>query len=168
MAETKRTLLERLDSNVQDGLLLLRENNRLLRALLLIFPVKLRLRFGQPETRTNLPQGLPQGIHMATTLTDIQHVAVTLEADDAAGNPVTFDFPTPPTWASSDPTVATVSPSADGSNADVATTGKLGTAQITVSGTTSDGRSVTGIGDVTVVTSGATTFKLNFSTPADK
>jgi hypothetical protein len=129
MAETKRTLLERLDRTVQ-------ENNRFLRALLSIFPVKLRLLFGQPETRTNLPQGTP---HMAQTLTDIQRVSVTLEADDAAGNAVAFDFPTPPTWASSDDSIVTVSPSADGSNASVVTTGKLGNAQITVSGTTASG-----------------------------
>src|SRR5712664_330597 len=107
-----------------------------------LFPAKLRLRFGTPETRGNLPQG---PTHMSNfTLKDNQHVAVILEADDAAGNPTPFDFPTPPTWSSSDDTILTASPNADGSNADIATTGKLGSAQITVSGVTTDGRTITG------------------------
>lgn len=151
MAETKRTLLERIDRN--------------LIALLSLFPV-FRLRFGTPAIRDNLPQGAP---HMATTLTDIQHVPVTLETDDAAGNPLTgATFTIPPGWSSSDPTVVTVTASADGLSADVVTTGKLGTAQITVTGTAVDGKVITGIGDVSVVTSGPATFKLNFGTPADK
>lgn len=153
MAETKRTLLERIDANVK--------------ALLSLFPVRLRLVFGRPENRT-LPQGRPPMAETSVTLTDIQHVAVTLEADDAANNPVPLNFASPPQWASSDATIVTVSPSADGSNADVSTTGKLGTAQITVTGVNAAGQQITGIGDINVVTSGATTFKLNFGTPADK
>lgn len=105
---------------------------------------------------------------MALTLTDIEHVAGTLEADDAAGNAVPFTFPTPPTWSSSDETVITVSPNADGSNADVSTTGKLGTARVTVTGTLADGTAVTGFDDITVTTSAATTFRINFGTPANK
>lgn len=102
------------------------------------------------------------------TLTDIQHASATIQAEDAAGNPVALSFTAPPTWTSSDPTIVTVSASADGSNADVSTTGKLGTAQVTVSGTNADGTAVTGIGNVTVVTSGAKTFAITFNTPADK
>lgn len=128
MAETKRTLLERIDAN--------------LKALLSIFPVRLRLVFGRPENRC-LPQGTPPMAETSVTLTDIQHVAVTLEADDAANNPVPLNFATPPTWASTDETVVTVSPNADG-------------------------QVITGIGDINVVTSGPTTFKLNFGTPSDK
>ena len=105
---------------------------------------------------------------MATTLIDNQHVAAVLEADDAAGNPVPFNFPTPPVWTSSDETIVTVSPNADGSNADISTTGKLGTAQITVRGTTAAGVEITGIGDIEVVVGDARTFKLNFGVPADK
>lgn len=153
MAETKRTLLERIDAN--------------LKALLSIFPVRLRLVFGRPENRC-LPQGTPPMAETSVTLTDIQHVAVTLEADDAANNPVPLNFATPPVWASSDETIVTASPNADGSNADVSTTGKLGTAQVTVTGVNAAGQTITGIGDINVVTSGATTFKLNFGTPADK
>ncbi len=105
---------------------------------------------------------------MATTLKDNQHVSVTLTEKDAAGNPVPFDLPTPPVWTSSDDTIVTVSVSTDGSNADIVTTGKLGDAQITVNGTTADGRSIVGRGDLTVTTSAPTTFELVFGTPADK
>jgi len=152
MTEGLRHLLERIDRNV--------------RALLSLFPVRLRIRFGHPHRRDNLPQGT---FKMADiTLTDVQHVSGSLEADDAAGNPVPFAFASPPTWTSSDPTIVTVSASADGQNADIATTGKLGTAQVTVTGTNAAGQPVTGIGNVTVVTSDATTFKLAFGTPSNK
>lgn len=151
MTETKRTLLERLDRNVK--------------LLLSLVPGKFTLIFGQPQTRTNLPQGTT---HMAKTITDIQHIPVTLAEKDAAGNVVPFDFPTPPVWTSSDDTIVTVAPSADGSNADVATTGKLGDAQITVSGTTADGRPIVGRGDLTVTTSAPTTIELVFGDPANK
>jgi hypothetical protein len=150
MAETKRTLLERIDTNVK--------------LLLSLFPTKLRLLFGAPEERDNLPRGTTT----MNTLKDTQKVTVTLEADDAAGNPTTSTFPSPPAWQSSDATVVTVTPSADGMSAEVATTGKLGTAQVRVDATTADGRAITGLGDVEVVTSDATTFKLNFGTPVDR
>lgn len=145
MAETRRTLLERIDVN--------------LRALLSLFPVKLRLRFGTPETRDDLPRGFPMA---DKTLTDIQKVTVTLEELDAAGNPVPFDFQTPPTWQSSDATVVTVTPADNGATAVVATTGKLGSAEVTVKGTTADNREITGIGTLDVATSAPTTFRLRF------
>lgn len=145
MAETKHTILERIDRN--------------LLALLSLFPAKLRLRFGTPETRDDLPRETPMA---DKTLKDIEKVTITLEEVDAAGNTVPFDFTTPPAWQSSDATVATVAPSADGSLAVVATTGKLGSAEITVRGTTADGREITGIGSVDVVTSAPTTFRLRF------
>jgi len=145
MAETKRTLLERIDRN--------------LLALLSLFPAKLRLRFGTPEPRDDLPRGTPMA---DKTLTDIEKVTIVLEEVDAAGNTVPFDFPTPPLWQSSDATVATVTPSDNGSQAAAQTTGKLGTAEITVKGTTADGREINGIGTVEVVTSAPTTFRLKF------
>lgn len=151
MTETRRTVLERLDRNVK--------------LLLRLVPGELQLVFGEPKTRTNLPQGTT---HMAKTITDIQHVAITLQEKDAAGNVVPFDFPAPPTWASSDDTIVTVSPSADGSNADVATTGKLGDATITVNGTTADGRPIIGRGDVTVTTSAPATIELVFGDASNK
>lgn len=152
MAETKRTLLERIDRNIV--------------ALASLFPAKFRLRFGTPETRDDITT---RGTTIMNTLKDNQKAPVTLEVDDIVGNPVTgATFPTPPAWLTSDPTVITVTPAADGLSAVVDTTGKLGTAQVRVDATTADGRAITGIGDAEVVTSGATTFKLVFGEPVDK
>lgn len=163
MAETKRSLLERALTLLETILITVVKIEKELRASRK--PTSLRVTFGTPETRTNLPQGTTMA---DVTLTDIQHTSGKIDALDGAGNPVPLDFPTPPTWTSSDPTIVTVSPSADGSNADIATTGKLGTAQITVAGTDAAGDQVTGIGNVTVVTSGAKTFSLTFGTPSNK
>lgn len=151
MAETKRTLLERIDRN--------------LKLLLRLVPGEFELVFGQPQTRTNLPQGIT---HMAKTITDIQQVHIVLQEKDAAGNVVPFDFPTPPVWTTSDDTIVTVTPSADGASADAVTTGKLGDATITVNGTTADGRPIVGRGDLTVSTSAPTTIELVFGDPTDK
>ncbi len=151
MAETKRTILERVDRNIK--------------AIASLFPATFRLRFGTPVERDNIPRKTPT----MNTLKDNQNVPVTIEVDDIVGNPVTdATFPSPPTWQSSDTSIVTVTPAADGLSALVDTTGKLGTAQVRVDGTTNDGRSITGIGDTEVVTSGATTFKLVFGTPVDK
>lgn len=125
---------------------------------------RVRFALGPVSTRT-LTQGTTA---MAITLTDIQHVPAALQELDAAGNPVPADFAAPPTWTSSDDTVVTVTPSADGTTADISTTGKLGSAQVTVTATTNSGTALTGIGDVTVVTSGATTISVTFGTPVDK
>lgn len=151
MAETKKTILKRIDRNVQ--------------ALASLFPAAIRLRFGTPVDRDIAPRGNTA----MNTIKDNQQVTITLEVDDIVGNQVTdAAFQSPPAWQSSDPTVLTVTPTADGLGALVDTTGKLGTAQIRVDATTTDGRTITGIGDTEVVTSGPTTFKLVFGTPVDK
>lgn len=155
MAETKRTLLERIDRNLQ--------------ALLSLFPASLRLRFGTPEGKISI--STPRGTQTMTTIKDNQTDTITLEVDDAAGNSIPLtdvQFPSPPTWTSSDPTVLTVTPNADGLSAVGATTGKLGTSTVSVSATTSDGRSISGSDEVDVTTSAPTSFKLVFGTPTDK
>jgi hypothetical protein len=155
MAETKRTLLKRIDRNVQ--------------TLLALHPASLRLRFGTPVTRDNLQGTTMPPTPTTSTLKDNQTVPVTLEVDDFANNPIANAvFTVPPGWQSSDPTIATVAASDDGLSAVVSTVGPLGQAQITVTGTAVDGRTITGIGQVNIVTSGAATFKLNFGTPVDK
>lgn len=151
MAETKRTILERIDRNVK--------------ALASLFPATIRLRFGTPVDR----HIAPTGDTTMNTIKDNQQVTITLEVDDIVGNQVKdASFKAPPVWSTSDATVLTVTPAADGLSALVDTTGKLGTAQIRVDADTADGRSITGLGDTEVVTSGATTFKLVFGTPVDK
>jgi hypothetical protein len=152
MSAHRHETLERIDIDVSIVLHRKRED-------------EFRFRIGPVSDRKINQQGT---LPMALILTDVQHAALTLEADDAAGNPVSFNFPSPPTWSSSDPTVLTVNPSADGSSADIATTGKLGGAQVSVSGTDADGAALTGLLDVTVVTSKATTFKIVAGTPTDK
>jgi hypothetical protein len=64
------------------------------------------------------------------TLTDIQKVNLTIQPVDAKGNPATV--PVPPTWTSSDATILTVTPAADGLSAVALAVGPLGTAQVTV------------------------------------
>jgi hypothetical protein len=105
---------------------------------------------------------------MAFLVADNQHFAVVLEADDVADNPVPFSFPTPPVWSTSDPSILTVSANADGSNADVETTGKLGSVQLNVQGALADGTPIVGTLDVQVTTSKAVKFKLIPNPPADK
>src|SRR5438876_750933 len=75
----------------------------------------------------------PKGFVMAAfQLTDIQHVSASLEVDDGAGNPVTLPA-SAVTWTSSDPSIVTITPSPDGTSADVVAAGPLGTSQVTVS-----------------------------------
>jgi hypothetical protein len=63
-------------------------------------------------------------------LTDSQKVMLTLAPVTAAGNPAPVDGV--PTWGSSDETILTVTPAADGMSCEAFTTGLLGTAQINV------------------------------------
>ena len=103
-------------------------------------------------------------------LTDIQHVPASIEVDDGAGNPVAAPAGAV-TWGTSDASILTVTPSADGTSADIAATGPLGTAQVTVSVQLdpNDPKStITGSADITVVASAASTIKLNFGTPTNK
>lgn len=64
------------------------------------------------------------------TLTDSQQVNLKVAFADKAGNPASVDGA--PVWTSSDDTVLTVTAAADGLSAVAASTGKLGTAQVTV------------------------------------
>jgi hypothetical protein len=64
-------------------------------------------------------------------LTDSQKVELTIAPVTAAGNPAPVDGV--PEWGSSDETVLTVEPAADGMTCEAITTGKLGSAQVNVS-----------------------------------
>ncbi len=63
-------------------------------------------------------------------LTDSQKVSLSIAPVDAAGQPAPVDGV--PAWASSDDTVLTVAASSDGLACDAVTTGKLGTATVSV------------------------------------
>lgn len=99
---------------------------------------------------------------MALTLTDVQKVTLSIEEDDAAGNPVPFT--TPPVWGTSDATLLTVTADdATGKTATATAVGPLGSAQANVS---VDG--LTGTLDVTVTASAGTTLNISVGTPTAK
>lgn len=98
---------------------------------------------------------------MNTTLTDVQKFTLTVAEQNDAGT--VFPFQSMPTWASSDDSIVTVAPAADGLSADVTTTGKDGTATITVS---ADGFTATD--DITVTASPATKLVLTATDPVSR
>lgn len=106
---------------------------------------------------------------MATlALTDIQKDNLAIQAVDAAGNPVTLPAGAV-TWTSSNDTVVSVAPSADGMSADIAAVGPLGTAQIGVSVVVDPTQPpLTGSLDVTVGASAAATIQIVPGTPVNK
>lgn len=155
---SKRAMLEHILSADTDL------NVKVDRILAAVTAPRFRFKVGPVET-LNLPQGT---FDMALTLKDNQHVSASLQEFDAAGNPVPTAFDTPPTWSSSDPTVITVTPNADGVNADIAATGKLGSAQVRVDATNDAGQPIVGLGDIDVVVGAGTTVGITFGTPIDK
>lgn len=107
-------------------------------------------------------------ITMATLqLQDDQHCPLSIQADDKAGNPVTLPVGAV-TWSSSNPSVATVTPSADGMTADVAATGPLGSAQVGVAVDLGGGQQLTGTLDVTIVAGAAASILIVPGTPVAK
>lgn len=106
---------------------------------------------------------------MATlALLDNQHCPLAIQAVDAAGQPTTLPAGAV-TWTSSNPSVATVTPSADGMSADVAATGTaLGTAQVAVSADLGGGNVLTGTLDVTVGAGAAASIQIVPGTPVAK
>lgn len=109
---------------------------------------------------------------MATINTDQKFPSVALTITNAKGDPVPVDGV--PVWASSDSTVLSVSPAADGMSADVETVAP-GTARITVSADADTGTGVstiTGVSEDIIVTLGpssqASILSLNLGTPVPK
>jgi hypothetical protein len=104
-------------------------------------------------------------------LTDSQKVALALAPADAAGNPAPIDVSTPPVWSSSDDTVLTVTAAADGMSADAVTTGKLGTATISVSADadpSSATKTIAGTLDVQVLAGEAVSLGISAGNPTEK
>lgn len=105
---------------------------------------------------------------MATLqLQDDQHCPLAIQALDHANNPVTLP-PGAVSWTSSNPSVAVVTPSADGMSANVAAAGPLGTAQVGVSVDLGGGNALTGSLDVVVVAGQAATIQVVPGTPVAK
>jgi hypothetical protein len=105
---------------------------------------------------------------MAIQLTDIQKVALSISAVDAAGNPAPIETVS---WVSSDTNILTVEASADGLSAVATTVGPLGTAQVQV---TADVRmgvgevNLQGILDVEVIASEAVALNIAAGVPESR
>lgn len=105
---------------------------------------------------------------MATLqLQDTQHCPLSIQAVDAAGNPAVLPAGSV-TWTSSNPAIASATPSADGSSCDVAAVGPLGAAQIGVSVVVDPSTTLTGTLDVSVVAGAAATIQIVPGAPVAK
>lgn len=95
-------------------------------------------------------------------MTNSQKATATIQPVDKKGQPAPVDGV--PTWASSDETIVTVTPAADGLSAVVAAVGPLGTAKVSVTGDADLGADVApifGTLDVTVTQGQAVGFKID-------
>lgn len=96
--------------------------------------------------------------HMQSTISEGFKVQLAVALLSAGGNAVPASVA--PTWVSSDETILTVVPAADGLSAEVFSTGKAGTATITAS---VDG--LTATDEITVVAGAAASITLTASEP---
>jgi hypothetical protein len=107
---------------------------------------------------------------MATlVLTDVQKVGLKVNPVSKAGNPAPVDGL--PKWSTSDESVLTLSVSEDGLSCEAVTTGKLGTAQVSVVADADLGDGVTEITavlDVEVKASAAVNLGLDVGVPTDR
>ena len=102
---------------------------------------------------------------MELVITDSQQFRVEIQPVDRAGNPGTLT--SEPVWSASDPTILTVTTAADGMSAVVSATGKLGTAQVNVTGEGDPAPGVNTItGTVTVRVVGGQAVSLQFTAGA--
>lgn len=102
-------------------------------------------------------------------LTDSQQVNLKVAFADKAGNAAAVDGA--PVWTSSDETVLTVAAATDGLSAVATATGKLGTAQVSVSADADLGSgttTLTGTLDVTVLAGSAVSAVVSADAPTDK
>jgi len=107
---------------------------------------------------------------MAVTLTDVQKVTVGVQPVDAKDNPAAIDGV--PVWAVSDPALLSLAPNpSDPNGMVVLAVGPLGNAQVSVTVDADLGAGVltlTGLLDVTVVSSQATTVGIVVGTPENQ
>lgn len=106
---------------------------------------------------------------MATILTATQKVPCTIDPRDSKGNSAPVDGV--PQWASTNPSVATVVPSADGLSAEVIAAG-LGTTQIQVTADADldagETRELTGTLDIEVRPAEAVTLGISAGAPVEQ
>ena len=105
---------------------------------------------------------------MELVITDSQQFKLEIQPVDKAGNPGTLA--SEPVWSASDPTILTVVPAADGMSAVVSATGKLGTAEVNVTGEgdpTPGVNTITGTVAVQVVGGQAVSLKFTAETATE-
>ncbi len=101
-------------------------------------------------------------------LKDSEQVVLSVVPVDAKGNAAAVDGA--PVWGSSDPSVATVTPAADGLSATVAAAGPLGKTQISVTADADLGEgveSVVGTLEIAVVAGKAVSLSIKTGTPEE-
>lgn len=106
---------------------------------------------------------------MATVLSDVQKISLSINPVTAAGNPAPVDGV--PAWSSSDPAILTVTASADGLSAVAETTGALGNAQVQVTADADVGSGTTEISavlDVSVIASAAVSLGIVAGVPESR
>ena len=106
---------------------------------------------------------------MSLILTDRQEVDLAVEFRSKAGNPAPVDGV--PEWESSDTSIMTVTPSADGLSAVATTVGPVGHVQISVTADADLGegvRHISGVLEINVEPSGAVSAALSAGEPRDR
>lgn len=103
------------------------------------------------------------------SLRDTQQVDASIgTVTDARGNPTTVASPV---WSSTDPSILSVTPGADGTTAVFAAVGPLGTANIVLDADADLGDGVVaiqGVVEVEVVAGNATTVNITLGTPSEQ
>lgn len=108
-------------------------------------PTTLKFKLGPVSERTTMPLKTMLATAAALVLTDTQQILLSIDPKTRAGNPANVENVV---WGSSDPNVITITPATDGLSATAATTGTLGTVQITV---TADADLGAGVEEITGV-----------------
>lgn len=99
------------------------------------------------------------------TITDTEQVPLQINFTDAKGHTTTPA--TAPTWASSDPTIVAVTPSADGTSAIAAAAANLGVAQVTVTSVV-NGETLTAVVAITVLAGAAVIENITAGVPVEQ
>lgn len=111
---------------------------------------------------------LKEGV-TSINMTNSQKATASIQPVDKKGQPAPIDGV--PTWASSDETIVTVTPAADGLSAEVRAVGPLGTAKVTATGDADLGegtKPIFGELDVTITQGEAVGFKMTLSDPVEQ
>jgi hypothetical protein len=118
-----------------------------------------RIRFQFFAVRLQDGELIVKGDLKSMFIRDDEQVGLSIQPVDKAGNPA--EVSGSPSWSSSDPTILTVVPSADGLSAVAAAVGKLGKATVSVTL-----GSISGTLDVEVHSDAAVSVTITAGTPA--